>query len=1468
MTAARRIAGRVARWVLIIMAVLALIVVVLLGALQTGGGRRYAAGLVADRIGAAFDSKASLEGVEGRLPFNTRVKRVVLEDDAGVWATLENVYFDWAPAAVIGGEIIVNEISAKSVELERMPERKDEPFQMPELPRQVPHLTVRRFELARLALSEQLAGAPVVLAASGSVEYIEAADGLRASMRVDGLEGPPVEGRAVLVLNTRPDPALDVDIHYSEPREGPVTHWLGLGSAPVTLSVSGSGPLDGWDGAVSARASGAEIVQARVKLSQAAAPAAGRAQLLGVAAEGTMMLPEAVLPADLQPVLGIQNNFAVTAQFAPGEQLNVDNAAISSLLGNLKTSGNIDFKTGEVDIQFSTQIEDLASVQGLVGVTLQGALTADGTLTGKLKQPVVNVNVQASNLKLGEASAETFTGQLHFKALEEMEEGVPRGQFDGEGTLTGFEYGEAPYLPARDFDWTLDGETYPDGRIVVKQFLLQNPAVTLTFTGEYNVETQEASFDLEFSSEEIKPISSAFGLDVEGAAEISAKGTANLAEKAVDAELAAAFENLAGLPDAAAAVVGESLELTGKVEASGGAPVFFRDFKAVAQNATVRAEGSYNLESGQISAAANVELPDLAVFERVAGQPVTGALAIELKAEGTGQDLRLLANATGDNVTFAGAPVELASARIELNGLPDAPQGEVRLVANWQDEQIVARAGVETEPPLLTVSNIRVAAPGVDVTGAVTANMETWRFDGALTGVAEDLSFVGAAAGTKLAGSGRFELRLQAQDGRQDLALRLDAANLATPAAAVAQLEARADFTNLFETPSGEAAIRAADVAGDGFRLELLAARYEGGTDAGTVTAETRGVAREPLELAARAEWRRENGLVTAALTELDGRWGEYPVQLTQPAVVAVDAQGAQLRQAALRFGTGELRAEGAYTGERVDGALAFNELPLEALQAVGGPALSGTAGGRVGIEGPAGGPGIEMEMQLASLGTLPPVEKAPLVDVALRAVYEPNRVEGTVQVANLFESPVEAQFTAPLALSVSPPVFEIPQQEPLRAEARFEGRLERLAALVVLEDQQFAGDLRGQLEVAGTPAEPVLTGALEVSDGAYENFETGTILRDMNARLLAENSVLQLVSATATDGSGGSVAVEGRLALNSEEGFPVDAAVSLEDFRAVRREDVTATASGALDLEGRLSKMRVSGELEIAPVEVSLAQWRSSPVEALEVVDVNVPPGLYDEVAALNPEPRAEEDRSALLANIALVIELNISRAVVRGYGIDSEWEGGLQVGGTAAAPAVTGELVAVRGQLFFAGKAFDLEESAIAMRGESPPNPQLNIAAQHEARDITAIFRITGPANDPEIALDSTPQLPEDEILARVLFGRELARISPVQALQLAGAANALRTGSEDTGLLGRLGRTLGLEGLAIGEVGEEGELGLTFGRYLGENVYVNVAQGFGTESARAGLEIEVTDHLTLESTFTERGETGVSFNWKLDY
>ena len=103
-------------------------------------------------------------------------------------------------------------------------------------------------------------------------------------------------------------------------------------------------------------------------------------------------------------------------------------------------------------------------------------------------------------------------------------------------------------------------------------------------------------------------------------------------------------------------------------------------------------------------------------------------------------------------------------------------------------------------------------------------------------------------------------------------------------------------------------------------------------------------------------------------------------------------------------------------------------------------------------------------------------------------------------------------------------------------------------------------------------------------------------------------------------------------------------------------------------------------------------------------------------------------------------------------------------------------------RGFFDFLDKRFDLRTGVIDFGGKVPPDPRVDLEAVAKTVDITAVVRLSGPATDPTLTLESEPNLPQDEVLSRLLFNREASSISPAQAVQLATAVNRLQGGGYD--------------------------------------------------------------------------------------
>jgi translocation and assembly module TamB len=271
--------------------------------------------------------------------------------------------------------------------------------------------------------------------------------------------------------------------------------------------------------------------------------------------------------------------------------------------------------------------------------------------------------------------------------------------------------------------------------------------------------------------------------------------------------------------------------------------------------------------------------------------------------------------------------------------------------------------------------------------------------------------------------------------------------------------------------------------------------------------------------------------------------------------------------------------------------------------------------------------------------------------------------------------------------------------------------------------------------------------------------------------------------------------------------------------------------------------------------------------VASLDVTEVGGDTGRTLEDATIVKGGTGEADLPADQGRIALDVRVRIpNRMFLRGRGLDTEWQGDLAVSGTASAPMIDGELTAVRGRIDALSKTFRLAGGEVAFDGGAAIDPQVDVEAVHEGDDITVTVRVSGPASKPEIALSSQPMLPQDEILSRMLFGKQVTDLTGAQAAQLAAAVAELSgaTGS-GPGFMEKIRRGLGVDVLQFG--GETGT-SVRAGQYLSDDVFLGVEQGLGAESSQVTLEVGITDNIAVESNVGATGNSNVGIQFKWDY
>ena len=131
--------------------------------------------------------------------------------------------------------------------------------------------------------------------------------------------------------------------------------------------------------------------------------------------------------------------------------------------------------------------------------------------------------------------------------------------------------------------------------------------------------------------------------------------------------------------------------------------------------------------------------------------------------------------------------------------------------------------------------------------------------------------------------------------------------------------------------------------------------------------------------------------------------------------------------------------------------------------------------------------------------------------------------------------------------------------------------------------------------------------------------------------------------------------------------------------------------------------------------------------------------------------------------------------------------------------------------------------------------------------------------------------PELPQDEVLAQLLFGKATSGLSPFELAQIAAAVAQLTgVGGSGGGPLDRVRSALGLDRLGVG-AGNSSSTAPTVeaGRYVAPGVFLGVRQGTQGGQTGVGVQVEITPRLKLEGE-TATGPAGdrLGLSYELEY
>lgn len=1430
MSARQRRIARLAAW---IAAAPLAVLLLLFGLIQTPPGKRMLAGIVEDAASTP-ESRIAITGLHGFVPGDLRVEQLTVADRDGVWLVAKSVSLDWSPLSLLRDRLRIERLQAAHVEIARQPitPKTDAKAKDGGAGSGLPgRIDIGAIQVDRLTLGPALAGetAQWKLTGSARVAGLSEDNWLKIdAKRIDGGDG-------VLTLDGRYQGAIErLDIKLlAEEGAATVNRFSRLeGKQGIAMRADIGGPLKDLNGTLTIDAGELLRIDGTV-----------RARQENGATQATLGMNGSVGRLGAAPWLEtIRGDWQLQAEGSfETRTIVLRQATLKGPAGSLTGSGQIDRRNDTGDLTFAAEAISAAFAKLLPATSWQ-SLQARGRLNGKLMQPTIAAIVTADQLRFEDVTLTRGTANLDAVV---QPDGVRQARLQSELEGIVLPAANGRNLTTRASLSALVRQTR-DGLVSLQDFKLASPVLTAQGSGQFDPKQILASGKVQIEASDLAVFAEALDKAVAGKLQLTLQ--AEQRGDRTDLALDGTLEN-GTLPKIPAPLLAPqvSVRLRGALEPDEAWQIGSLSVQSGAGKIEAQGQGKGRYGSGQ----ASWDIANLAAFDPQLAGRSSGSLQVEESAEAMTARLR----ASLAEGKFGAADIPRLALDLDARRSGGQTSGTLSLDGEMQKSPIKGGGDFAvSDDGRATIGEFDLRWASIAIVGtdfAVASSGAT----GALSIKAERLQELNPFLPTKLAGS--IDASLRSADARK-IALNASvqgfrfgdqvAIDRGRVEGEVADPLGRMEFTLAAKATGGQLAgpLREVNAKASGERANF-AFNLDGTGDKLRATAQGRAAIAEDAA-----------SIDVQSLTMV---YAGQTVSLATSARVRIAGPTTTIERATIRAGGGTVTANGA-VGPDSNLDVQARALPLSLLK-IFDPEMQifGTANATASVRGNIAQPQIDATLEAS--------------DMRLRTIRTAGIPPGALAAkANIRDgaATIEGRFTAgqgnTLNFSGSGPL--------LGPEGVSDGRLRLDGAIKLAQLTPFlggngrlSGELRIDLALSASGGAIGGDGSIRIVDGHYFNFAEGLAIRDIDAVFAVAGDRLEVRQFSARPRSG-EIALTGSLQFDRQLTLPVDIGIVARSARILDRRDMQATVSANLRLNGSaMQGMTLGGTATVERAEVNLdANVNQGPqIASLDVREINRPSGAPDDKAR-QPKPPGPETR--------LAIKLNAPQNVfVRGRGLDVEMGGALDIAGTVRRPQILGALQLRRGTFSGTQRRLEFTRGAVTFPDPDRLQPLLDFTASTRIDGGTAEIVITGTPDAPKVTLNSSPPLPQDEIMARLLFGRSTSQLSPLQLAQIGQSIGTLSglTGPGG-GILDNLRKAFGFDRLGVSSDPDAvaagsspiGGSSLEVGRNIAPGVYVGAKQGATSDSSSAVVEIELTPHVKVESEIGTgaRSRIGVAVEW----
>lgn len=815
-----------------------------------------------------------------------------------------------------------------------------------------------------------------------------------------------------------------------------------------------------------------------------------------------------------------------------------------------------------------------------------------------------------------------------------------------------------------------------------------------------------------------------------------------------------------------------------------------------AKTLTLSAMGSAaRTQSADLNGRFALTLSDLTVLSPT----LAGNLKLSGKVSGPGDSLSTAADLS-TRVSVRGSPPGNVSASMHVDGLPHTPRGSIEAQGDLDASPVSLNVSLQQEKNVFHAIIHRADWKSAHADGELSAPGEEFtQARGKVTFRVGQLSDLDRLLGTALRGAVDGDLSMRPDKSQSHADFRVEAHDVST-----GNLSASAQL-------NGSGTL-------DDLHLELAA---QSPAVAGQPASVTTG---SVLDMTAH----------TLRVTKADAKFRGQDAHLQSPMQLSF-ADGLTITATRLQLQQAVLEVAGRLT-PTLDVHASLRDVKPELVNAFVPDLLAGgLISGDAQVAGSTGA--MTGHVRLNAIGLRSSSDLAqglPSVDVHAQADLMGDTALTSVNLVAGDKSRVALTGHAPLAAAGA-------------LDLKLAGKLDLGLLNPILEarGRHVAGELDLDTTVRGDTKDPKVGGSVRLAKGNFRDYTQGVNLTDIAAQIEGNEKVLRIVSLTARAAPGTLSATGTANVL--EPGMPIDIKLTAKNAQPITNNIVTANINADLHASGKARE-----QLEIGgTVHVNRA-------------DVGIPSGFPPNVAVL--DVRRPGQAPPTPPEKPLIIRLDITvdaprQILVTGRGLDAELGGTLRIRGTTDSPQISGGFDLQRGSFDIASSRLIFSMGRVTFNGaglSKKLDPTLDFTAQSTTSDnTTAIVHITGLADAPKIELSSTPDLPQDEILARLLFGEPAAQLTALQVVQIGAALRTLSGGGGSSlNPLAKIQKALGLDRLSVGGASNSGQPGasnsgatIEAGRYVSSRVYVGVKEST-TGTSQVAVDVDLSKHLKLQT------------------